>query len=238
MNVEYFSKMELFRTHPDLCTHFLTTLEEWGATNIQWNLLGEEEFVDLFLRNLCQSESLNREDLLKACEVLLQPSPGGLLAAAALRRDDRMNAHDFKSFINFTLRGSGNGWNPLNWAQLIEVLEDVAFSSDTEEPAWNLASLMSRGWVKRDHQSRFFRRVWQTSRIGIEEKKTFFRWLYGQHQWSDLPKAPSTYPDEVFSLKVAYRLSSSKKPFSGRRKMSEKRREAYGQMFTHQAFSV
>ena len=99
---------------------------------------------------------------------------------------------------------------------LIEILEEVAFSPDTADPAWNLASLMSRGWVKRDHQVKFFRRVWQTNKIGIESKKKFFQWLYGQHQWSDLPKAPSSYPDETFSLKVAYRLSSARRGYSGR----------------------
>lgn len=136
-----------------------------------------------------------------------------------------MEASEYGDFIRFTLRGSGNGWSPLNWPALSEVVEEVAFSSDSEEPAWNLASLMSRGWVKREHQARFFRRVWQTDRISILEKKTFFRWLYGQHQWPDLPKAPSSYPDEVFSLKVAYRLSSERKPYSARReRFIQKRR--------------
>jgi hypothetical protein len=224
--VEYFSKMELFRTHPDLCSLFLTSLEEWGAHNIEWNLLGNEEFVDMFLRNLCRADSLPQDALLKACAVLLQPSPGGLLAAATLRREERMTSEEFSEFINFTLRGSGNGWKPLNWDSLTEVLEDVAFSGDTAEPAWNLASLMSRGWIKRDHQTKFFRRVWQTCKISIEQKKKFFQWLYGQHQWPDLPKAPSSYPDETFSLKVAYRLSSARKPYSERQNMRARKRQA------------
>lgn len=216
--------MELFRTHPSLCSLFLTTLEEWGATNMDWSLLGDEEFADLFLRNLCTTDSVEKEALLQACSAMLQPSPGGLLAAAALRREGWMESEDFASFVAFTLRGSGNGWNPLNWTSLAEVLEDVAFSDDTPEPAWNLASLMSRGWIKRDHQTRFFRRVWQTSRISIKQKKLFFQWLYGQHQWSDLPKAPSSYPDEVFSLKVAYRLSAARRPYSARRSRFKERR--------------
>lgn len=210
--------MELFRTHPSLCSLFLTTLEEWGATNIDWHLLGDEEFVDLFLRRLCGSESVEKDALLQACSTLLQPSPGGLLAAAFLNREGAIEADDYANFISFTLRGSGNGWAALSWAELTEVLEEVAFSPNTAEPAWNLASLMSRGWIKRDHQTRFFRRVWQTDRISIHEKKAFFQWLYGQHQWADLPKAPSSYPDEVFSLKVAYRLSSARRPYSARRK--------------------
>ena len=99
-----------------------------------------------------------------------------------------------------------------------------ATEAESEEPAWNLASLMSRGWIKRDHQTKFFRRVWQTASISIEEKKTFFQWLYGQHQWPDLPKAPSSYPDEVFSLKVAYRLSATRRPYSSRRNRFKDRR--------------
>ncbi len=217
--------MELFRTHPSLCSLFLTTLQEWGAESINWQLLGDEEFVDVFLRNLTISDSVEKEALLRACSSLLQPSPGGLLAAALLRRESAMEVQEFADFISFTLRGSGNGWPSLNWSTLSEVLEEVAFSLDSEEPAWNLASLMSRGWVKREYQARFFRRVWQTDRISIKEKKTFFRWLYGQHQWPDLPKAPASYPDEVFSLKVAYRLSSERKPYSARReRFIQKRR--------------
>ena len=146
--MEYFSKMELFRTHPSLCSLFLTTLEEWGATNIDWNLLGDEEFADLFLRNLSATDTVEKEALVQAFSLLLQPSPGGLLAAAFLRREGHMEADDFANFTSFTLRGSGNGWKALSWSSLIEVLEDVAFSQDTEEPAWNLASLMSRGWIK------------------------------------------------------------------------------------------
>lgn len=222
--MEYFSTMELFRAHPSLCSLFLTTLEEWGATNIDWGLLGDEEFVDIFLRNLCTTDAVEKEALLKACSALLQPSPGGLLAAALMRREGYLNAEEYANFIAFTLRGSGNGWKPLDWSSLIEVLEDVAFSSESEEPAWNLASLMSRGWIKRDHQTKFFRRVWQTASISIEEKKTFFQWLYGQHQWPDLPKAPSSYPDEVFSLKVAYRLSATRRPYSSRRNRFKDRR--------------
>lgn len=222
--MEYFSKMELFRTHPSLCSLFLTTLEEWGATNIDWNLLGDEEFADLFLRNLCTSDSVEKDALVQACSLLLQPSPGGLMAASLLKREGHIAQEDFSDFVSFTLRGSGNGWKALSWSDLTEVLEDVAFSSSTEEPAWNLASLMSRGWVKRDHQTKFFRRVWQTNKIDIQEKKTFFQWLYGQHQWSDLPKAPSSYPDEVFSLKVAYRLSAARRPYSSRRNRFIQRR--------------
>lgn len=223
--MEYSSTMELFRTHPSLCSLFLTTLQEWGAENINWQLLGDEEFVDVFLRNLTSTDSVEREALTRACSVLLQPSPGGLLAAALLRREGAISADEFTDFVKFTLRGSGNGWAPLDWVSLTEVLEDIAFSADHEEPAWNLASLMSRGWVKRDHQSRFFRRVWQTNAISIDEKKAFFRWLYGQHQWADLPKAPSSYPDEVFSLKVAYRLSGSKRPYSARRERHMQQRK-------------
>lgn len=221
--------MELFRTHPSLCSLFLTTLQEWGAENINWQLLADEEFVDVFLRNLISSADVEKEALLKACSLLLQPSPGGLLAAALLRREGAIEGEEYAEFVSFTLRGSGNGWPPLDWASLVEVLEEVAFCKDTEEPAWNLASLMSRGWIKRDHQSRFFRRVWQTNSISIEQKKTFFRWLYGQHQWADLPKAPSSYPDEVFSLKVAYRLSSAKRPYSARRdRYMQKRQLSFG----------
>jgi hypothetical protein len=227
--MEYFSKMELFRTHPSLCSLFLTTLEEWGAENIDWSLLGNEEFVDVFLRNLCTTNSVEKEALLRACSLLLQPSPGGLLAAALLRREGCLESDDFAEFIGFTLKGSGNGWKPLSWDSLTEVLEDVAFSPETLEPAWNLASLMSRGWIKRDYQTKFFRRIWQTDKIGITQKKTFFQWLYGQHQWADLPKAPSSYPDEVFSLKVAYRLSSARRPYASRRnKYMQGRREGFG----------
>lgn len=224
--MEYFSKMDLFRTHPSLCSLFLTTLQEWGADNIDWGLLGDEEFVDVFLRNLCSTDSVDKESLLQACSLLLQPSPGGLLAAATLKRDGYLLGDDFASFVSFTLRGSGNGWKALDWASLTEVLEEIAFSSSTTDQAWNLASLMSRGWVQRDHQARFFRRVWQTSQISLQAKKTFFLWLYGQHQWADLPKAPSSFPDETFSLKVAYRLSSAKKPYSERRQNGFRRRSA------------
>ena len=222
--MEQISRMELFRKHPSLCSLFLLALEDWGASRVDWNLLNDEEFADLFLRKLCTSSDVEEEARLKACSLLLQPTPGGLLAAAALHRARVLVGEDFSEFGTFTLRGSGNGWKPLSWEELTEVLEEVAFSSDTVEPGWNLASLMSRGWIAREHQSRFFRRVWQTCRISIEQKKNFFRWLYGQHQWNDLPKAPSSYPDEVFSLKVAYRLSSSKKPYSTQRQGQFKRR--------------
>jgi hypothetical protein len=217
--------MNLFRNYDSLCSLFLTTLQEWGAESVDWSLLDEEEFVDMFLRNLCADNSVESEARLQACSLLLQPSPGGLLAAAALKREGRLVGKEFSDFTSFTLRGSGNGWKPLCWNSLIEVLEDIAFC---HEPAWSLASLMSRGWVARDHQSRFFRRVWQTCRISIQQKNDFFRWLYGQHQWSDLPKAPSSYPDEVFSLKVAYRLSSSRRPYSARRKGHYRRRRERG----------
>lgn len=228
--MEYSSKMDLFRTHPSLCSLFLTTLQEWGAERIDWNLLSDEEFVDVFLRNLCLTESVESEALVQACSLLLQPSPGGLLAAALLRREGYLVGDDFAEFITFTLRGSANGWPPLAWSSLSEVLEEVAFCPESTEPAWNLASMMSRGWIQREHQTRFFRRVWQTDKIPIEEKKTFFRWLYGQHQWPDLPKAPSSYPDEAFSLKVAYRLSSARKPYSARRAGFDKRARERGIM--------
>lgn len=216
--------MDLFRAHSSLCSLFLTTLEEWGADKLDWSLLGNEEFADLFLRKLSVADQVEPEARVKASSFLLQPSPGGLLAAAELKRQDVLVGEEFADFVTFTLRGSGNGWKPLNWAGLSEILEEIAFSSQGVESAWSLASLMSRGWVSRDNQSRFFRRVWQTCRISIEQKKDFFRWLYGQHQWSDLPKAPSSYPDEVFSLKVAYRLSSAKRPYSSRRQGHFRRR--------------
>ncbi|MCA9776081.1 MAG: hypothetical protein KC800_05165 [Candidatus Eremiobacteraeota bacterium] len=222
--MEHFSNMELFRKHPSLCSLFLLALEDWGASRVDWNLLNDEEFADLFLRKLCTSSDVEEDARLKACSLLLQPSPGGLLAAAALHRAGILVGEDFSEFAAFTLKGSANGWKPLDWSELTEVLEDVAFSSDTVEPGWNLASMMSRGWIARDNQSRFFRRVWQTCRIGIDEKKNFFQWLYGQHQWGDLPKAPSSYPDEVFSLKVAYRLSSARRPYSSRRQGHFRRR--------------
>ena len=215
--------MELFKTHPSLCSLFLTTLEEWGAERVDWNLLGEEEFVDLFLRNLLVCDNVEREARTQACSVLLQPSPGGLLAAAHLFREGVLADEPFTEFVSFTLRGSGNGWKPLSWTSLTEVLEEAIFSVSCE-PAWSLASLMSRGWVAREHQARFFRRVWQTCRIGLEEKQNFFRWLYGRHQWPDLAKAPCTYPDEVFNLKVAYHLSSARRPYSSRRSGHFRRR--------------
>lgn len=221
--------MELFRTHPSLCSLYLTTLEEWGAENIDWSLLNDEDFADVFLRNLCTLDSIELDALLPACASLLQPSPGGLMAAAVLHREGHFSKEAFSEFVGFALRGSGNGWRPLSWDSLTDILEEVAFSEDTAEPSWNLASLMSRGWVQREHQAKFFRRVWQTSRIPIAEKKRFFRWLYGQHQWDDLPKAPSSYPDETFSLKIAYRLSSAKKPYSARRqKFSRRYQQAFG----------
>jgi hypothetical protein len=222
--MEYFSIMDLFRNHNSLCSLFLTTLEEWGADRVDWSLLEDEEFVDMFLRNLCTDDDVEPEARVQACSLLLQPSPGGLLAAAALKREGHLVGENFSDFVSFTLRGSGNGWKPLSWDCLVEVLEDIAFSSETREPAWNLASLMSRGWIAREHQSKFFRRVWQTCQIAIQQKKDFFQWLYGQHQWKDLPKAPSSYPDEVFSLKVAYRLSSARRPYSSRRQGHYRRR--------------
>lgn len=221
--MEYFSNMELFRTHPCLCSLFLVCLEDWGAGRVDWKLLNNEEFVDLFLRKLCLCEDVEQDALLKGCSLLLQPSPGGLLAAAALHQAGVLVGEEFAEFTTFTLRGSGNGWKPLCWGGLSEVLEEVAFSSDSHDAAWNLASLMSRGWIAREHQARFFKRVWQTCRLSLGQKKEFFRWLYGQHQWSGLPKAPSTYPEETFSLKVAYRLSSARRPYSSRREGFKRR---------------
>ena len=116
MDVEYFSNMELFRTHPSLCSLFLTTLEEWGADAIDWNLLGDEEFVDVFLRNLSFTDTVEPEALSQAYSILLQPSPGGLLASASLRREGYLDANAFTDFASFCLRGSGNGWRPLSWA--------------------------------------------------------------------------------------------------------------------------
>lgn len=189
---------------------------------MDWNLLAEEEFVDLFLRNLHASPSLEADALVQACATLLQPSPGGMIAAAVLRRHERLGAAEFSDFVRFTLRGSANGWRPLDWPDLAELLEDSVFSDDVAEPAWCLASLMSRGWVKHEHQTNFFRRIWQTNRIALEEKNLFFSWLYGRHQWADLPKAPSSYPDETFSLKIAYRLSA-RRGYRSRRILTRER---------------
>ena len=137
--MEYFSiVMELFRTHPSLCSLFLTTLEEWGAENIDWSLLGDEDFVDVFLRNLCATDNVEKDALLQAFSALLQPSPGGLLAAACLHREGYLEDDDFADFVDFSLRGSGNGWKPLSWANLIELLEEVAFSEHTHESGLEL----------------------------------------------------------------------------------------------------
>lgn len=210
--------MELFRNHPNLCSLFLTSLEEWGAKTLDWSLLGNEGFVDRFLRQLTTTDEVDEEANLQACAALLQPSPGGLLAAGALSRRGYFDAEDLHQFINFTLQGSANRWDSLTWAEVSIILEELIFVEATDEPAWQLACLMARGWLPTPLQTRFFRRVWQTCHIGLEQKKLFFRWLYGQHTWSDLPKAPSSFPDEKFSLKVAYRLSSSRRPYSRRRR--------------------
>ncbi len=207
--------MELFRNHPNLCSLFLRSLEEWGATTLDWSLLGNETFVDRFLRQLVTTDIGDEAAVTQACAALVQPSPGGLLAAGTLARHGYFDGDDLHEFIIFTLQGSANRWERMSWTEVCMILEELIFVEVTEEPAWHLACLMARGWLPRELQTRFFRRVWQTCHISLEQKKLFFRWLYGQHSWNDLPKAPSSYPDEKFSLKVAYRLSS-RKPYSRR----------------------
>lgn len=210
--------MELFRNHPSLCSLFLKSLEEWGATTLDWSLLGNEAFVDRFLRQLVLTDEVEEEASMQACAALLQPSPGGLLAAGALSRHGYFDGDDLHEFINFTLQGSANRWDALAWNEVCIILEELIFVEATEEPAWQLACMMARGWLPSNLQTRFFRRVWQTCHVALEQKKLFFRWLYGQHTWPDLPKAPSSFPDENFSLKVAYRLSSSRRGYSRRRR--------------------
>ena len=224
--------MDIFKTYPSLCSLFLTTLEDWGAETLDWTLLGDEAFVDTFLRRLVVSENIEPAAVELACSSFLQPSPGGLLAAIVLKSAGHFADEEFHEFVNFTLQGSCTGWPPLSWNELTDLLEYAVFDVGLEEASWTLACLMAKGWVSRDLQAPYFRRVWQTNRLSLANKKSFFRWLYGQQQFSGLPKAPSSFPDEKFSLKVAYRLSSSKTPYSDRRRGvsgTRKKRRVVGQ---------
>lgn len=224
--------MDIFKTYPSLCSLFLTTLEDWGAETLDWKLLADEAFVDTFLRRLVNAESVEPAAAELACSTFLQPSPGGLLAAILLRSAGHLTSSDFHEFVNFTLQGSCMGWSPLSWDELSDVLEYAVFDEGVENASWTLACLMSKGWVCRELQSPYFRRVWQTCQLSLYEKKQFFRWLYGQQEFAGLPKAPSSFPDEKFSLKVAYRLSSSRTPYSDRRRglsATRKKRRTVGQ---------
>lgn len=206
--------MELFRSHPSLCSLFLRLLEDWGADTLDWSLLRDESFVDRFLRCLLVSQEIEEVATFQACSVLLQPSVGGLLAAPCLLQGGHFQAREFEDFVDFALRGSASPWEPMEWFELSTLLESVCFRSTLSDRPKLLASMFAQGWVTPTLQSKFFRRVWQTCRLSLAEKTVFFQWIYGEHHWEGLPQTPAATLSTPFTLKVAGRQSSSGGRFS------------------------
>ncbi len=210
--------MELFRSHPSLCSLFLRLLGDWGADTLDWSLLRDETFVDRFLRQLLISQEIEDAAIFQACSVLLQPSVGGLLAVPCLVQGGHFKAREFEDFVEFALRGSARRWEPMEWFELSTLLEAVCFRSTQSEKPKLLASMIAQGWVPAPLQSKFFRRVWQTCQLSLAEKTLFFQWLYGEHQWDDLPQTPKGTLSTPFSLKVACHRSGSGARFSSYRR--------------------
>ncbi len=223
--------MELFRNYPSLCSLFLSQLDVWGAKTMDWTLLGDEEFVDLFLRRMLTSEQPEEEALVHACTSLIQPSPGGLLAAAALHAVQLYSDQEFAAFVTFAVKSEAYPWPDLNWVELGQLLEDVVFQESGGERPWLCACLWTYGWIPESLKEKFLRRVWQTDRLRLEDKQQFFGWLQGSDLWPDLPKPEQTLAGSHLALRLAGSSSTSRKRFSQRRSQihpAERQRSSTG----------
>jgi hypothetical protein len=214
--------MDLFRKQPNLCSLFLSLLEEWGADTLDWSLLRDEKFVDRFLRRLLATQQVEDSGVFQACSSLLQPSPGGLLVAPLLVRGGHFEAAEMDSFVQFAVEGQARGWEPVTWPELLTILEEVAFTRK-DQPSRFLACLVANGWVPAHLQERFCRRVWETARLSLREKNFFFAWLAGESRWADLP-SPQPGATEHQRLRIGSRLSQSMQPW--RRGISPSGKEA------------
>lgn len=218
--------MELFRSQPNLCSLFLSLLEEWGAETLDWSLLRDEAFVDRFLRRLLVSQAMDDPEVFQACHSLLQPSIGGLLVAPLLVRGGHFEASEMDSFVQFAVMGKAYAWDPMSWPELLTVLEEVAFTR-RESPARFLSAMLANGWVPPALKERFVRRVWETSRLPMREKNFFFAWMAGESRWADIPPVEGM-GQELARLRTARPLRSGN-PFGERRRgISTAGKEATG----------
>ncbi len=184
--------MEHFRSYPTLCALFLSQLDRWGAKTMDWTLLADEGFVDLFLRRLVTAEQIEPEALVYACSSLTGPSPGGVLAGAALVEHGRWDLEEYASFLTFALKTDGSRWPALTWLELSDILERGLFAHAELDRPWLCAALFAFGWVPAELQARAARRVWQTNELELAEKRSFEDWLAGLASWPDLPSPPHT----------------------------------------------
>lgn len=182
--------MELFRIQPSLCSLFLRQLEEWGAETLDWSLLRDEIFVDRFLRRLKDSQEVEPEAISRACACLIQPSVGGLLVAPILHQSGHFDLAGLESFVEFTLQGKALAWDPMSWPELLTVLEEVIFLREGD-PVVLLALLFANGWVPEAHRGRYCRRIWETCRLPLEQKRQFESWLRGELLIPGIGRAPA-----------------------------------------------
>lgn len=218
--------MELFRSQPNLCSLFLSLLEEWGADTLDWSLLRDEVFVDRFLRRVVVSSEIDDACAFQACSSLLQPSIGGLLVAPLLSRGGHFEAGEMDSFVQFAVRGKALAWDPMTWVELLTILEEVAFTRK-DEPARFLCSMASNGWVPIGLQGRFTRRIWETSSLPMREKNFYFAWLAGESRWSDVP-SPEVGARDSLRLRLGGRLRGANPFLERRRGISLVGKEAQG----------
>lgn len=196
--------MDLFRSQPSLCSLFLSLLEEWGAETLDWSLLRDEIFVDRFLRRLLVHPQLEDTSVFQACSSLLQPSPGGLLAAPRLAAGGHFQEGELESYLWFTVSAEAGPWDPMTWPELLTLLEEVAFPRPPAERARFLCTLAARGWVPTALQARFDKRIWETAQLPLREKNHYFAWLAGESRWPELqPKASHQQPGRSDLLRTA-----------------------------------
>lgn len=157
---------------------------------MDWTLLADEGFVDLFLRRLVTGEQVEPEALTYACRSLMGPSPGGVLAGATLMEHERWELEEYASFLTFALKTDGSRWAPLPWLELSEILERGLFAYPGLDRPWLCAALLAYRWIPDGLQARATRRIWQTSALTLREKRIFEDWLAGVIEWPDLPAPP------------------------------------------------
>lgn len=182
--------MELFRTQPSLCSLFLRQLEDWGAETLDWSLLRDEDFVDRFLRRLKTSCEIEPEAVYRACACLIQPSVGGLLVAPILHQGGHFDLAGLENFVGFTLQGKAAAWDPMSWPELLTVLEEVVFFRQGD-PFVLLALLFANGWVSEPLRERCRKRVWETCRLPLVQKRQFELWLRGGLSIPGVDPAPA-----------------------------------------------
>lgn len=217
--------MDLFRSQPNLCSLFLSLLEEWGADTLDWSLLRDEVFVDRFLRRLLVSTQVDDASIFLASSSLLQPSVGGLLVAPLLERGGHFEDGEMDNFVQFAVRMNASAFDPISWPELLTVLEEVAFLRD--EPARFLCSMAANHWVPQSLQGRYTRRIWETSSLTMREKNFYFAWLAGESRWAEVP-SPDHQARELLKLRTAGPIRGSNPFLARRRGISPAGKEAHG----------